>query len=292
MIIDGKKIAEQIQLEIKHALKSEKYPRPPCLGVIIVGEHPASLIYIKHKTEACKNVGILSVKRELSVHASKADLLHEIEMMNANPSIDGILVQLPLPPQIDPSAAIEAIDPEKDVDGFHPVNMGKLLIGQQDGFISCTPLGIKTLLERSGVEVAGKHVVVVGRSNVVGKPVAVLLMQRMPGGNATVSVVHSQSTNLVELCQSADILIVAIGQAHFIKKEMIKPGVVIIDVGINKISNPARKSGYQIVGDVDFDQVKDKCALITPVPGGVGPMTIAMLLSNTFQSFRKRVLKK
>lgn len=292
MIIDGKKIAEEIQEEIRQALQSATYPRKPCLGVILVGENPASQIYIKHKTEACGNVGITSLKRLLPETASEEEVLNEIREMNANPEVDGILVQLPLPPQINPISAINSIDPEKDVDGFHPINMGKLLIGERDGFIPCTPLGIKVLLERSHVEVSGKHVVVVGRSNVVGKPVAALLMQRMPGGNATVSVVHSHTNKLDDFCRSADILIVAIGQAHFIKADMVREGAVVIDVGINKIANPKRRSGYQIVGDVDFDQVKDKCALITPVPGGVGPMTIAMLLSNTFQSFQKRIRKK
>jgi methylenetetrahydrofolate dehydrogenase (NADP+) / methenyltetrahydrofolate cyclohydrolase len=292
MIIDGKKIADEIQEEIKSALLSSKYSRKPCLGVILVGENPASQIYIKHKTEACEKVGIISLKRELPSSTSEKELLDEIEKMNTNEAIDGILVQLPLPDHVNPNSAIHAIDPEKDVDGFHPINMGKLLIGDKEGFVPCTPLGIKVLLERSGVEVSGKHVVVLGRSNIVGKPVAALLMQRMPGGNATVSVVHSQSNNLKELCREADVLIAAIGQPLFVKADMVKDGVVIIDVGINKISNPERKSGYQIVGDVDFNQVKDKCALITPVPGGVGPMTIAMLLSNTFRSFQKRIVKK
>ena len=194
MIIDGKKIAEQIQQEIKTELLSRNLSRKPCLGVILVGENPASQIYIKHKTQACENVGIISLKREMPASTSESELLEEIKKMSLDPEVDGILVQLPLPPQINPNSAIHAIDPEKDVDGFHPVNMGKLLIGERDGFIPCTPLGIKVLLERSGVEVSGKHVVVVGRSNVVGKPIAVLLMQRMPGGNATVSVVHSNRT--------------------------------------------------------------------------------------------------
>lgn len=292
MIIDGKKIAEEIQQEIKTALLNGKYERSPCLGVILVGEHPASQIYIKRKTEACENTGIVSLGCTLPSTATEEELLEEIKKLNENPIVDGILLQLPLPSHINPSAAINRIHPEKDVDGFHPLNMGKLLIGEKDGFIPCTPLGIKVLLERSGVNVSGKHVVVVGRSNIVGKPVAALLMQRMPGCNATVSIVHSQSKNLIELCQNAEILIVAMGRPHFIKAEMVKEGAVIIDVGINKIENLARKSGYQIVGDVDFDQVKNKCSLITPVPGGVGPMTIAMLLSNTFQSFLKRTTMK
>lgn len=287
-IIDGKMISEQIQNEIKTVV-DQITTRKPVLAVIIVGNHPPSQIYVNRKTQACETVGMISIKKELPATISESELLHEVQLLNCNPDVDGILVQLPLPHQINPTLITQSILPEKDVDGFHPVNVGKLFIGETDGFIPCTPLGVKVMLERSHIEVSGKHAVIIGRSNIVGKPMAALLMQSMPGGNATVTVVHRQTTNFIELCQMADLLIVAIGQPLFIKKEMVKEGVVVIDVGINKIVNPNTKSGYQIVGDVDFNQVKEKCSYISPVPGGVGPMTIAMLLHNTLISYQKRI---
>lgn len=289
MLIDGKKIADQIQQEIKAEI-DKIHGRKPCLAVILVGEHPPSQIYVNRKTQACENVGILSIKRKLSENISQEELIKEIDSLNKNPDVDGILVQLPLPHHINPLQVTECVDPHKDVDGFHPMNVGKLLIGDSSAFSPCTPLGVKVLLERSGVEVTGKHVLVIGRSNIVGKPMAALLMQSTPGGNATVTIAHRFSTNLSSLCQIADIIIVAIGQPKFITAEMVKEGAVVIDVGINKIPNAARSNGYQIVGDVDFENVKDKCSLISPVPGGVGPMTIAMLLHNTLKSFLKRNL--
>lgn len=288
MIIDGKKIAEEIQQEIKHTI--QRYStRPPCLAVVLVGHHPPSQIYVNRKTQACAEVGIQSIKRELPVTISEESLLAEVDALNCDPNIDGILVQLPLPPHINPMRITHHIHQDKDVDGFHPYNVGRLLIGETDGFLPCTPLGIKVLLDRSNIEMTGKHVLIIGRSNIVGKPMAAMLMQGMPGANATVTIAHRYSVDLKMLCQFADIIIVAIGQPKFITADMVKEGVVIIDVGINKISNPNKKNGYQIVGDVDFDQVAPKCAYITPVPGGVGPMTIAMLLHNTLLSYQKRL---
>lgn len=288
MIIDGKKIAQQIQDEIKDSLLNIQ-GRKPCLAVILVGQHPASRIYIERKTQACKEVGIQSLKIELPVSTTEAELLKQIDALNKNPKVDGILVQLPLPPQINPSLITQAITPEKDIDGFHPVNVGKMLIGYTDGFLPCTPLGIRVLLERSHIEVTGRHVLIAGRSNIVGKPMAAILMQSNPEGNATVTIAHSRTTNMPSLTRLADIIIVAIGQPLFLKADMIKEGAVVIDVGINKIADSTRSSGYRLVGDADFENIKNKCSFITPVPGGVGPMTIAMLLSNTLKSYYQHI---
>ena len=262
--------------------------RKPCLGVILVGDHGPSRLYVQRKTKACEEVGIRSIKRHLPYSISQDDLLREIEQFNIHPEIDGILVQLPLPNHINPSQITRWIHPEKDVDGFHPLNVGKMLIGESDGFFPCTPLGIKILLDRYGVELERKHLVMVGRSNIVGKPLAAMLMQDAPGFNATVTILHRSSPNIKELCQLADILVVAIGNPRYITQDYVKEGAVVIDVGINSIADLTREGKTKIVGDVDFERVKDKCSLITPVPGGVGPMTIAMLLSNTFLSFQRR----
>ena len=290
MIIDGKAIADQIQQEIKQKIERlVRTNRKPCLAVILVGDHPPSKIYVNRKTQACANVGMEFIKKTFSISISEAELISEIEKLNKDPRIDGILVQLPLPHQINPLRITEHIDPEKDVDGFHPFNVGKMLIGETSGFLPCTPLGIKLLLERSGIEVAGKQVLVIGRSNIVGKPMAAILMQSTPGGNATVTIAHRYSENIKQLCLNADIIIIAIGQPKFITADMVKEGSVIVDVGINKVETSSNSKGYEIVGDVDFENVKNKCAFITPVPGGVGPMTIAMLLSNTLQSYLKKV---
>lgn len=286
MIIDGKKIAGEIQQEIK-AIVNGCLTRPPCLAVILVGDHPPSQIYVNRKTEACQAVGIRSIRYELPAYTSEEEVLQLVGNLNNDPKVDGILVQMPLPPHIRPQHIIYQINPNKDVDGFHPINVGKMLIGETDGFLSCTPLGIKVLLERSAIEVAGKHAVVIGRSNIVGKPMAAILMQNTPGGNATVTIANRYSKDIKSLCLFAEIIIVAIGQPRFITADMVKEGTVIVDVGINKIDAPAKKSGYQIVGDVDYDNVAPKCSYITPVPGGVGPMTIAMLLQNTLKSYQK-----
>lgn len=287
MIIDGAAIAKQIQEEIKQTI--HRMPgRKPCLSVILVGNHPPSQIYVKRKIEACAEVGIISIKRELPPTISESHLLQEVDQLNQDPEVDGILVQLPLPAQINPMSVINRLDPQKDVDGFHPVNVGKLLIGDTDGFTPCTPLGIRTLLERSSIQTAGKHALMIGRSNIVGKPMAALLIQNHPFGNATVTIAHRHSTQLKELCLMSDIVIAAIGKPQFITCDMIKEGAVVIDVGINKIADPSRPNGFRLVGDVDFERVQPKCSYITPVPRGVGPMTIASLLQNTLQSYALR----
>lgn len=279
MIIDGKKIAQEIQGEIQQQIQN--LPTSPCLAVIIVGNHPASALYVKRKIEACQQVNIRSLRIALPETISKEQLIQEIGKLNKDQNVDGILLQLPLPPSLNPLEINTYISPDKDVDGFHPLNMGKLLMGEQEGFIPCTPLGIQTLIRRSGFEIAGKHAVILGRSLIVGKPMAALLMQNGEGGNATVTVLHSRSNNIKEICLMADILIAALGQPHFVTKEMVKKEAVVIDVGINR-------TDQRLVGDADFDALVDHCAAITPVPGGVGPMTIAMLLSNALKSYLKR----
>lgn len=286
MLIDGKAIAAQIQQEIKFAV-SRLSGRTPCLAVIIVGNNPASQIYVSKKTKACADVGIDSLKTQLPSTITESQLMAEIDALNRNEAVDGILLQLPLPPHINALKVIQQISPDKDVDGLHPMNVGKLLTGDSQAFFPCTPLGIKEMLLRTKIEVAGKHVLILGRSNLVGKPLAALLMQNVPGGNATVTIANSRTKNIKALCLIADIIIAAIGQPHFLKADMVKEGAVVIDVGINKVA-AHNKLGYAIVGDVDFERVKEKCAYITPVPGGVGPMTIAMLLSNTLKSYTRR----
>lgn len=281
MIIDGKAIAERIQSDLK--VKIERFfVRKPCLSVILVGNHPPSQIYVKRKMEACALVGIKSINRHFPSDISEKILIKEIHELNNNPEVDGILIQLPLPQHLSSANIISHLAPHKDVDGLHPINAGKLLIGDPDGFVPCTPLGIKVLLEQSHIDVQGKHVVMIGRSNLVGKPTAALLMQNAIGANATVTVAHQYTKNLKSLSLQADILIVAIGKPKFITADMVSPHSIIIDVGINKMDNNER---YRIVGDTDFDEIKGKCAAITPVPGGVGPMTIAMLLHNTVKSY-------
>ena len=287
MIIDGKEIARTIRTEIKEEI-SGLNGRSPCLAVVLVGEDAASKIYVGRKTKACEEVGIRSIRRHLPASIAEDELLREIEQLNVDPEVDGILVQLPLPDHINSTKVTRWIDPEKDVDGFHPINTGKLLIGEQDGFVPCTPLGIKVMLDRIGVDIEGMHAVIVGRSNIVGKPMAALLMQRRKGHNATVSIVHRYTPNPEEFYRKADILIVAIGIPGFITGKALKKGAVVIDVGINRVEDKSDPRGYRVVGDVDFESAKEVCSQITPVPGGVGPMTIAMLLSNTLKSYLKR----
>lgn len=284
MLIDGNTVAKKIQEDVKEQILKLK-GRKPCLTVILIGNNPASEIYIRRKTLACEEVGITSVKLAFPADLPESELLKELNRLNNDPNVDGILVQLPLPPQIHTSKVIQSIAPEKDIDGFHPTNMGKLLIGETDGFTPCTPLGIQKMLQHYEIQTSGKHAVILGRSNIVGKPLAALLMQPREGGNATVTVAHSKTEDLHKICHSADILIAAIGQPRFVKADMVKKGAVVIDVGINKIDDPSAKSGYRLVGDVDFENVKDRCSFISPVPGGVGPMTIAMLLQNTLASY-------
>lgn len=277
MILDGKLIAEQIQEEIKTEISSLK-KRPPGLGFILVGDNPASQSYVRAKQKACRATGIVSTLIELPKSVTEEKLLQSLEKLNLDPHIDGILIQLPLPQHINPTNVLLAIDPKKDVDGFHPLNVGKMLLGQEDGFLPCTPLGIKVLLERYQIPVEGKHVVIVGRSNIVGKPLAAILMQKKAHCNATVTIAHSQSENLKDITLSADILVAAMGSPLFITQEMVRPKAVVIDVGIN------REIDRRLVGDVDFKEVVKIASYITPVPGGVGPMTIAMLLKNTLAS--------
>lgn len=278
-LLDGKKIALEIQAEISREVVSLK--RPPGLAFILVGDNPASQTYVRAKKKACANTGIASTLLELPATIHEKELLECIHRLNEDPSIDGILVQLPLPLHIHDATIMLAIDPEKDVDGFHPLNIGKMLLGDPQGFLPCTPNGIKTLLKRYHIPIAGKKVVIVGRSNIVGKPLAAILMQKKEDCNATVTIAHSQSENLPEITRSADILVAAIGKPKFITKEMVSPGAVVIDVGINRLSNQT------LVGDVHFDEVSKIASWITPVPGGVGPMTIAMLLSNTLEGYKK-----
>jgi methylenetetrahydrofolate dehydrogenase (NADP+)/methenyltetrahydrofolate cyclohydrolase len=286
MIIDGAAISQRILDEIGNQVRQKK-GRPPGLAFILVGDNPASRTYVRMKKQACAKAGILSIDRELPGTLTQMELLAEIKQLNADSAVDGILVQLPLPAHIDSSLIMEAVDPRKDVDGFHPINMGRLLLGETGGYYPCTPQGIVYLLEEAQIPVSGKHVVIVGRSNIVGKPLAAMLMQKAPGCNATVTVAHSYTENLGEICRSADILIAAMGQPKFITKDMVKEGAVVIDVGINRLMQKSGKAA--IVGDVDYEHVAPKCSAITPVPGGVGPMTIAMLLANTLKSYNLNI---
>ncbi|NTV01215.1 MAG: bifunctional methylenetetrahydrofolate dehydrogenase/methenyltetrahydrofolate cyclohydrolase FolD [Chlorobiaceae bacterium] len=290
VIIDGKKVSVDLQQELKAGVEHDraKTGKVPGLVVIIVGQDPASQVYVRNKAKTCKEIGMNSTVIELPAETPQQELLERIEELNADPDVHGILVQQPLPRHIDEMAVTLAIDPKKDVDGFHPVNVGNLVLGHLDQcYISCTPYGILELLGRYGIETKGKHCVVVGRSNIVGKPMANLMLQKLEATNCTVTVCHSASKDIPSLTRQADILIAAIGKARFITADMVKPGAVVIDVGINRIEDSSTKSGFRLVGDVDFDQVSPISSAITPVPGGVGPMTIAMLLKNTLQSFRR-----
>lgn len=279
-ILDGKKIALEIQSEIKKKVSSIQ-GRKPTLAFILVGDNPASVTYVKAKQKASAHIGIVSHLINLPITTNQDFLLKTIHNLNSDSEIDGILVQLPLPLHIDDKAIMRAIDPNKDVDGFHPINMGKLLLGEISGFCPCTPLGIQELLIRSKVEITGKHVVILGRSNIVGKPLAALLCQKKEHCDATVTICHSKSHNLETITKSADILVAAIGQPLFVKEHMVKEDACVIDVGINRVP-------IGLVGDVDFSKVAPKCSFITPVPGGVGPMTIAMLMKNTLLSYERK----
>ena len=287
-IIDGKQIAADIRAELKVTVSklTEEGKGVPGLVAILVGEDPASKVYVGMKQKACDEVGLYSKLDRLSAETSEAELLQLIDQYNNDEKIHGILVQLPLPKHINEDAIIEAISPSKDVDGFHPINVGNMMIGK-DTLYPCTPHGVLELLRRYNIETKGKHVVVVGRSNIVGKPVANMLLQKKAGANAVVTVVHSAAEDLTSITKQADILIAAIGVPEFIKADMVKEGVVIIDVGVNRVEDSTKKSGYKLVGDVDFAEVSEKSSFITPVPGGVGPMTIAMLLQNTYLAYSK-----
>jgi methylenetetrahydrofolate dehydrogenase (NADP+)/methenyltetrahydrofolate cyclohydrolase len=282
-LIDGKAIAEQINAETAAEIARLKgqFRVTPGLAVILVGENPASATYVSMKDKMCARLGMYSERVNLPVSTRESELLARVRDLNLQPGIHGILVQSPLPPEISEEKVFAAIDPAKDVDGFHPLNVGKLAVGDPSGFVPCTPAGVHELLIRSGVKIAGAHVVVLGRSRIVGRPVSLILSQKAEHANATVTVCHSQSRNLAEICRSADILIAAIGAPRFVKADMVRNGAVVIDVGINRMDDKTSDKGYRIVGDVDFDAVSQKASLITPVPGGVGPMTIAMLMHNT-----------
>lgn len=287
-LIDGKAIAQKTYADSKAAIAALKARGvTPGLAVVLVGDDPASRAYVRSKDKMCLELGMHSVKHELPADTAQADLVALVQKLNADPAIHGILVQSPPPPHIDERAIIETIDPRKDVDGFHPISVAKLALGDADGFVPCTPLGCQRLLIESGIETAGANVVVLGRSMIVGKPLALLLMNKGKGGDATVTIAHSRTKNLAEVCRRADILIAAIGRPEFVKADFVKDGAVVIDVGINRVDDASSPKGYKIVGDVAFNEVAPKCKAITPVPGGVGPMTIAMLMANTIASAQR-----
>jgi methylenetetrahydrofolate dehydrogenase (NADP+)/methenyltetrahydrofolate cyclohydrolase len=286
-IIDGKQVAADMRAELKaETARLKKQGIVPGLGVILVGEDPASKSYVTAKEQACEEIGIYSDDNRLPADTSQEDLMALVEKMNNDPRINGILVQLPLPKGLNEAEVLLAIDPVKDVDGFHPMNVGKMVVGEK-AFLPCTPHGVIQLLIRSGVKLAGAEVVIVGRSNIVGKPLANMLIQKNATGNATVTVCHTRTRNLAEHTRRADIVIAAAGRPNTVTADMVKDGVVVIDVGVNRIEDATKKSGYRLVGDVDFEAVKERASLITPVPGGVGPMTITMLLYNTVESAKR-----
>jgi methylenetetrahydrofolate dehydrogenase (NADP+) / methenyltetrahydrofolate cyclohydrolase len=281
-LIDGKAVAEWVNEQTREKIgRLQERGIRPGLAVVLVGTDPASMAYVRNKDRTSQKLGFFSRKIELPKETSQSDLLKIVHDLNADPTIHGILVQSPPPPQIDEGKIVVAIDPAKDVDGFHPINVGKLAIGDPTALVPCTPLGCQRLLLESGIETSGAHVVIIGRSMLVGKPLALLLMRKGRGGAATVTVAHSRSRNLVEVSRSADILVAAIGKPEFVGSEYVKEGAVVIDVGINRVEDPASEKGYRITGDVAFEEVAAKTRAITPVPGGVGPMTVAMLMVNT-----------
>ncbi|KER10279.1 MAG: methenyltetrahydrofolate cyclohydrolase [[Candidatus Thermochlorobacteriaceae] bacterium GBChlB] len=290
ILIDGKKIADDIKAELKATVEAHKTKtgKAPGLTVIIVGDNPASQVYVRNKAKSCVEIGMNSDVIELPNTISQTELLDKIHVLNRDTSVHGILVQQPLPKHIDDFAVTLAIAPEKDVDGFHPENVGRLMIGRLDEcFISCTPFGVVELFKRYKISTSGKHCVVVGRSNIVGKPMANLMVQKLDFMNSTVTICHSSTPDISVFTRQADILIAAIGKANFITAEMVKAGAVVMDVGINRVEDKTAKSGARLVGDVHFESVSKIASAITPVPGGVGPMTIAMLLSNTLKSFER-----
>lgn len=289
-ILDGKQLAARMRAEIARRVAElkTKHGVVPGLAVVLVGEDPASVSYVTAKEKACEEAGMFSREIRLPADTSEAKVLDVVRGLNADDSVHGILVQLPLPKQINEQAVIHAIAPEKDVDGFTPVNVGRMMLGE-DCFLPCTPHGVIKMLQAAGVETSGKHAVVVGRSNIVGKPVAQLLMRKAPGGNATVTVCHTGTKDLGLFTRQADILVVAAGRAGTVTADMIKPGAAVIDVGVNRISDATKKNGFRLAGDVDFQSAKEVAGVITPVPGGVGPMTITMLLENTVQAAARKL---
>ncbi|MBU4212679.1 MAG: bifunctional methylenetetrahydrofolate dehydrogenase/methenyltetrahydrofolate cyclohydrolase FolD [Verrucomicrobia bacterium] len=288
-IIDGKLMAATIRAELKEEVRKLKdLGVTPGLGVILVGDDPASKSYVTAKERACEEVGLFSDDNRLPATTTQAELLDRVRQMNADKKIHGILVQLPLPKHLNEGEVLSAINPDKDVDGFHPINVGRMVLGQK-AYLPCTPHGVVQLLVRNGVKLKGAHVVVVGRSNIVGKPLANMLLQKKEQANATVTICHTGTKDIGYFTRQADIVVAAAGHPNTITADMIKSGAVVIDVGVNRVEDASKKSGYRLVGDVDFENVKEKASLITPVPGGVGPMTITMLLFNTVESARRTV---
>jgi methylenetetrahydrofolate dehydrogenase (NADP+)/methenyltetrahydrofolate cyclohydrolase len=284
-LIDGRAVAQKVYAELRGEIGSlVAQGVTPGLAVVLVGNDPASRAYVRSKDKMCRELGLHSVKIELPEETTQEELLGRVDALNRDPAIHGILVQSPPPPHIDEAAIVMALDPAKDVDGFHPINIAKLALADESGFVPCTPLGCLRLLQESGTQTSGAHVVVLGRSMIVGKPMALLLMQK--GIDATVTVVHSRTRNLSEITRSADVIIAAIGKAEFVKAGHVREGAVVIDVGINRVEDAKATRGYRLVGDVAFDEVAPKVRAITPVPGGVGPMTIAMLMANTVKAAR------
>ena len=287
IIIDGKQIAADVRQDVANKVSElKKKGIAPCLAVILVGENPASVSYVTGKQKALAEVGMVDRSVHLPENTSEDDLLKLIDEFNKDNSVHGILVQLPLPKHINEDKVIMAIAPEKDVDGFHPVSVGNMMIGRP-GFLPCTPHGIIVLLKKMGIETSGKHAVVIGRSNIVGKPVSILLARK--DTNCTVTMCHTGTKNMAEITKQADILVVASGHPHTLTKDMVKPGAVIIDVGVNRIPDRSKKSGFRLIGDCDFDDLVETASYITPVPGGVGPMTIAMLMYNTLESAQNNI---
>ncbi len=290
-IIDGKQVAADMRAELKEKVaKLKDRGIVPGLAVVLVGEDPASKSYVTAKERACEEIGIFSDDNRLDANTSQEDLMALVEKLNNDPKINGILVQLPLPKHLNESEVLLKINPDKDVDGFHPINVGKMVVGEE-AFLPCTPHGILQLLKRNNIPTEGAEVVIVGRSNIVGKPVANMLIQKNDMGNATVTVCHTRTKNLKEHCLRADIIIAASGRPNTVTADMVKDGAVVIDVGVNRVEDATKKRGYRLVGDVEFDAIKEKASYITPVPGGVGPMTITMLLFNTVESAEKAAAK-
>ena len=288
-LLDGLSVSKTIKLELKEQVEKRKSENKkiPHLAAVLVGNNGASQTYVNAKVKACNEVGFDSTLIHLSEDISEHDLLFEIEKLNLNPEIDGYIVQLPLPQHINEKKILLAIDPMKDVDGFHPENVGRMMLNMKT-FLPATPMGIITLLERNKIETSGKHAVVLGRSHIVGLPISILLQRNHPFGNCTVTLCHSKTQNIEEICKSADIIIAAVGIPEFLRGNMVKDGAVVVDVGITRVEDTSKKSGYRLLGDVNFEEVSPKCSFITPVPGGVGPMTIVSLMQNTLASVERK----
>ena len=286
-LILGKDVSAEIYSELRERIEFLKSNNvTPGLAVVLVGDDPASQVYVRKKGEMCEELGMKSITVRMPADTTQEQLMAKVDELNKDPTVHGFLVQLPLPKHLDEESVINAIDPAKDVDCFHPSNVGRVLIGNPD-FLPATPAGVQQMLVRKGIETAGKHVVIIGRSNIVGKPMAAMMVQKGLGADSTVTIVHSRTMNLPEITRQADILIVAIGKPRFVTKDMVKEGAVVIDVGTNRIEDPTHPKGSRLVGDVDFEDVKDKVSAITPVPGGVGPMTICMLMANAVKAAEK-----